>query len=151
MKTLIIGAGPLGSLYAYLFHKAGKEVTLLARNEHYKFLTTHGLVLVNEFSQERIVERIKVVDTLSENDEYDLAIILMRKNSVRKLLPTLGQNKHVGNFLFMGNNGSGFEEYLDYLPQGKSFVWIPWRRRFQNWPHCPFRRQRKARRRKGCR
>ena len=38
MKTLIIGAGPLGSLYTYLFHRAGHDVTLLARNEHFKFL-----------------------------------------------------------------------------------------------------------------
>jgi len=38
MKTLIFGAGPLGSLYAHLLHKAGNDVTILARNEHYKFL-----------------------------------------------------------------------------------------------------------------
>ena len=125
MKTLIIGAGPLGSLYTYLFHKAGKDVTLLARNEHYEFLLNHGLVLVNEFSQERIVERVKMVSSLGENDEYDLVIILMRKNSVKKLLPTFSQSKKIRNFLFMGNNGSGFEEYLNYLPAEKILFGFP--------------------------
>ena len=91
MKTLIIGAGSLGSLYTFLFHKASKDVTLLARNEHYEFLKAHGLVLVNEFSNERIVERVKVVNTLGDNDEYDLVIILIRKNSVRRLLPAISK------------------------------------------------------------
>lgn len=125
MKTLIIGAGPLGSLYTYLFHKAGKDVTLLARGEHYEFLKTHGLVLVNEFSQERIVEHVKVVNSLGDHDEYDLVITLMRKNSLIGLLPALRNNKKIRNFLFMGNNGSGFEEYLDYLPAEKVLFGFP--------------------------
>ena len=53
MKTLIIGAGPLGSLYAVLLHKAGNDVTILARNEHYSYLKENGVVLINEFTQEK--------------------------------------------------------------------------------------------------
>ena len=49
MKTLIYGAGPLGSLYIYLLYKAGNDVTILARDEHYQFLKENGVVLVNEF------------------------------------------------------------------------------------------------------
>ena len=51
MRTLIIGAGPLGSLYTYLFHKSGKDVTLLARGEHYDFLEENGLNLVNDLDR----------------------------------------------------------------------------------------------------
>lgn len=125
MKTVIIGAGPLGSLYTYLFHKAGKDVTLLARNKHYDFLKSHGLILVNEFSKKKVVERVKVVNKIDENEEYDLAIILMRKNSVKKFLPTLNNHQKIKHFLFMGNNGSGFEEYLDYLPAEKVLFGFP--------------------------
>ena len=64
MKTLIIGAGPLGSLYAYLFYKACKDVTIFARNEHYKFLKKNGIVLINEFTQEKIVEKVNENNTL---------------------------------------------------------------------------------------
>ena len=85
MKTLIIGAGPLGSLYTYLFHKAKHDVTLLARNEHFKYLKKNGITLVNEFTYERINDHVKVTNTLSENDSYDLAIVLMRKNNVTAL------------------------------------------------------------------
>ena len=125
MKTLIFGAGPLGSLYAYLLHKAGNDVTILARNEHYKFLKENGIILINEFRQEKTIEKINVVNSFNENDYYDLVIVLMRKNSVKDLLPTLSKNKKVPNFLFMGNNAYGFDEYLKFLPKEKILFGFP--------------------------
>jgi len=125
MKTLIIGAGPLGSLYTYLLHKAGEDVTLLARGEHYQFLKENGLVLINEFTKEKITEKVKVIDRLHEEDKYDLVIVLMRKNKVLKLLPTLGKYRYAQSILFMGNNASGFDEYLAHIPQGKILFGFP--------------------------
>ena len=125
MKALIFGAGPLGSLYACLFHKAGKDVTILARNEHYNFLQKNGVVLVNEFTQEKTVENVKVVDSLGEDDSYDLVIVLMRKNSIKNILPVLSKNKRISNILFMGNNALGFEEYLKWLPREKVLFGFP--------------------------
>ena len=108
MKTLIFGAGPLGSLYAYLLHKAGNDVTILARNEHYKFLKENGIILLNEFTQEKITEKVNVVDSLSEEDSYELVIVIMRKNSVKNVFPILSNNDKIQNILFMGNNTNGF-------------------------------------------
>lgn len=125
MRTLIIGAGPLGSLYSYLLHKSGNDVTLLARGDHYDYLEEYGLNLVNEFTGERTIEKVKVIDRLHSEDEYDLVIVLMRKNSVLKLLPELGQHKYLQNILFMGNNAMGFEEYLKYLPMEKILFGFP--------------------------
>ena len=125
MKTLIFGAGPLGSLYAYLLHKAGKDVTILARNEHYKFLKENGIVLVNEFTQEKIIEKVNVVDSLSEEDSYELLIVLMRKNNIKNVLPILSKNKKIPNILFMGNNTLGFDGYLNYLPKEKVLFGFP--------------------------
>jgi len=125
MKTLIFGAGPLGSLYACLLHKAGNDVTILARNEHYKFLKENGIVLFNEFTQQKTIEKVKVVDSLKENDSYDLVIVIMRKNSLKNVLPILSKNKNIPNFLFMGNNASGFDEYPKYLPREKVLFGFP--------------------------
>jgi 2-dehydropantoate 2-reductase len=125
MKTLIFGAGPLGSLYACLLHQAGKDVTILARNEHYKFLKENGIVLLNEFTQEKIIEKVKVVETLKEKDSYDLVIVLMRKNSIKDILPILSKNKNIANILFMGNNALGFDEYLKVLPKDKVLFGFP--------------------------
>jgi len=125
MKTLIIGAGPLGSLYTYLLHRAGNDVTIFARNEHYKFLKENGLILINEFTQEKIIEKVNVVDTLAEEDFYELVIVLMRKNSVKNVLPVLSSNKKAENFLFMGNNALGFDMYLKNLQADRVLFGFP--------------------------
>lgn len=125
MKTLIFGAGPLGSLYTYLFHKSGIDVTILARNDQYNFLVNNGIILVNEFSGEELNERVKVVNNFGEDDFYDLVVVLMRKNNVKKILKKLADNKQVSNFLFMGNNVNGFDEYLQFLPREKILFGFP--------------------------
>jgi len=125
MKTLIYGAGPLGSLYACLLHKAGKDVTILARNKQFDFINENGVVLFSEFTQEKTIEKVKVVDSLKENDSYDLVIVIMRKNSLKNVLPILSKNKNIKNILFMGNNTLGFDEYLKYLPEEKVLFGFP--------------------------
>jgi 2-dehydropantoate 2-reductase len=125
MKTLIFGAGPLGSLYACLLHRAGNDITILARNEHFTFLNENGVVLINEFTQEKIIEKVNVVNSLSEEDSYDLIIILMRKNSLKNVLPILNEQTNISNFLFMGNNTLGFDEYLKFLPKEKVLFGFP--------------------------
>ena len=110
MKSLIYGAGPLGSLYACLLKQAGHDVNILARNEHFNFLKENGVVLFNEFTQEKIIEKVNVVDSLNEEDSYDLIIVLMRKNSLKNVLPILSKNRNSPNILFMGNNTLGFDE-----------------------------------------
>ena len=102
MKTLIIGAGPLGSLYACLLHKAGNDVTILARNEHYDFVNEKGVVLVNEFTQEKIIEKVNAVDSFGEQDDYDLVIVIMRKNSIRTVLPVLSRAKFTRTRAILG-------------------------------------------------
>ena len=89
MKTLIFGAGPIGSVYAHLLHKAGKDVTILARNKHFDFIKENGLVLVNEFTGKRDTAKVNVVDKLDETDAYDLVVVAMRKNNIRSVLPVL--------------------------------------------------------------
>jgi 2-dehydropantoate 2-reductase len=125
MKILIFGAGPLGSLYACLLHRAGIDVTLLARNEHYGFIKENGVVLINEFTKEKMTEKVKIVDSLKEDDTYDLIIIIMKKNSLKKVLPILGKNKNSKNYLFMGNTASGFSDYLEMLPEEKVLFGFP--------------------------
>ncbi|MCP5053915.1 MAG: ketopantoate reductase family protein [bacterium] len=119
MKTLIFGAGPIGSVYAYLLHKAGKDVTLLARNKTFDFIKKNGLVLFNEFTGKTDTVNVKVVDKLEENDAYDLVVVAIRKNKVHTVLPVLSRNQHIKNILFIGNNALGFDAYLEHLPKEK--------------------------------
>jgi 2-dehydropantoate 2-reductase len=125
MNTLIFGAGPLGSLYACLLHRAGNDISLLARNEHYDYLKENGVVLHNEFTGEKMIEKVKLVNALKEEDTYDLIIVMMRKNSLKNVLPILSKNKKSKNYLFMGNTTSGFSDYLEALPEEKVLFGFP--------------------------
>lgn len=125
MKTLIFGAGPLGSLYAHILHEAGKDITILARNERYEFIKNNGLVLIDEFSGDRKTSPVGVVDSISENDAYDLVIVLIRKNKLQPVFEVLSHCRGVENILFMGNNALGFDEYQANIPENKLLIGFP--------------------------
>ncbi len=125
MKTLFFGAGPLGSVYAHLLHQAGVDVTVLARGERHDWLKENGLVLVNEMTGEKGSSPIDVVDELRPEDEYDLVIVLIRKNKLLPVFEILAACPGVKSVLFMGNNTLGFDEYLKHLPLEKLLFGFP--------------------------
>jgi len=47
MGTLIYGSEPIGRWLALRLHQAGRDVTLLARNETYRLLEEHGIEIVD--------------------------------------------------------------------------------------------------------
>lgn len=125
MRTLFFGAGPLGSLYAHLFHESAADVTVLARGERHDWLTNNGLVLVNEITGEKGSSPVNVVNELKPGDEYDLAIVLIKKNKLLPVLELLAARPSVKNVLFMGNNALGFDAYLEHLPAEKLLFGFP--------------------------
>ena len=43
MKILVMGSGAVGSYYGAVLHRAGHEVTFVARGEHLEAIKSHGL------------------------------------------------------------------------------------------------------------
>ena len=125
MRTLIFGAGPIGSLYAHFLGLAGKDITILARGARYDFIKANGLVLVDEIAGTTGSSKVRVVDELKSDDQYDLVVVLVRKNKLPPVFEILQANANIGNILFMGNNALGFDEYLQYLPQEKVLFGFP--------------------------
>lgn len=125
MKTLVYGAGSLGTLYAHRLVQAGKDVTLLARGQRYDSIQAHGLVLVDEMTGAREESRVHVVSELGPDDDQDLVIVSIRKNKLPPVLEALAANARIRNILFMGNNALGFESYLDALPEAKLLFGFP--------------------------
>jgi len=125
MRILFFGAGPLGSVYAHLLHEAGGDVTVLARGERYDWLKENGLVIVNELTGEKGLSHVSVVNQLKPDDEYDLVIVLIRRNKLAPVLDNLAATPGVKNVLFMGNNTLGFDEYLKRLPADKVLFGFP--------------------------
>jgi 2-dehydropantoate 2-reductase len=125
MRILFFGAGPLGSVYAHLLYERGEDVTVLARGERYEWLKENGLVLLNELTGQKESSRVNVVKELKPEDEYDLVIVLIRKNKLRPVIEILAESPGVKNVLFMGNNVLGFDEYLNRLPVEKVLFGFP--------------------------
>jgi 2-dehydropantoate 2-reductase len=125
MKTLIYGAGPLGTLYAQRLIQAGKDVTILARGQRYDWIQANGLALVDEMTGTKEESSAHVVDKLRPEDEYDLVIVLIRKNKLPAVFKTLATNARIKNILFMGNNARGFKSYLGALPEPKVLLGFP--------------------------
>ena len=115
----------MGSVYAHLLHEAGRDVTVLARGERHDWLKENGLVLLNGLTGESSSSRVNVVHELKPEDEYDLVIVLIRKNKLLPVFEILAASPGVRNVLFMGNNALGFDAYLQHLPVEKVLFGFP--------------------------
>jgi len=115
MKILVYGAGVLGSFYAARLHKAGQEVTLLARGQRLAELREHGVLLEDGVTGEQTSAQVSLVEQLAPEDAYDLVLVIMRKNQVPGVLPALAANGHTPNVVFMGNNAAGPWAWVEAL------------------------------------
>ncbi|MEL6319229.1 MAG: 2-dehydropantoate 2-reductase N-terminal domain-containing protein [Cyanobacteria bacterium J06626_14] len=125
MKILFYGAGVIGSLYAARLQDAGNDVSILARGQRLKDLTQYGIVLEHELTNEQTTTRVNVVEQLSPEDAYDLIVVVMRKNQVPTILPILSANKCTPNVLFMVNNPSGYNDWMQSVGRDRLLLGFP--------------------------
>jgi 2-dehydropantoate 2-reductase len=81
--------------------------------------------LVDEISGAEEASRVHVLCELRPEVEYDLVIVLIRKNKLPPVFKTLATNCRFKNILFMGNNARGFKSYQDALPEAKLLFGFP--------------------------
>jgi ketopantoate reductase len=125
MKTLVYGAGALGSLYAAKLHQAGVDVSILERGQRLADLREHGVVLEDVFSGTRETHRVPVVEELGENDPYDLILVLVRKDHSMDILPVLARNRRAHTVLFLQNNPGGSDDYIKALGSQRVMAGFP--------------------------
>jgi len=125
VKTLVYGAGPLGSHIAAKLHEDGVEVALLARGQRLADLRAHGVVLEHWRSGARETHHVPVVEELGEHDRYELVLVVMRKDQSRDILPVLANNQHARTVLFLQNNAAGFADYTATLGAGRVMAGFP--------------------------
>lgn len=113
-RILVIGAGVNGSICAARLREAGVDVTVLARGKRVEEIRSQGLVLEDVLRKTSSVTPVPVVDELRPDDVYDYVLVVVRKNQVAALLPTLQANRSP-NIVFMVNNPSGPGEWIEAL------------------------------------
>jgi 2-dehydropantoate 2-reductase len=125
MRILVIGAGPLGSLIAARLFQGGQDVSLLARGTRIQELEEHGVVLRPWTSEDSEAIRVPVLTEFTAEDDFDLVMVVMRKNSALKVLPMLAKNIKVPTFLFLMNNASGPQEFENALGKERVVMGFP--------------------------
>lgn len=122
---MIFGAGVLGSYYASKLYAANINVKILARGQRLKDIKQYGIIIDNIFTGEKINQYVPVVDSIKSDDEYDIVIIIMRKNQISSILPLISQNEKIKAVIFMGNNGKGASEYIENLGSERVILGFP--------------------------
>ena len=125
MKILVFGAGVLGSLYAARLQDAGHEVTILARGSRAGQIREHGIVLLDSTSGLQTSTLVNVIEVLEPGDEYDLALVVVRKNQLAEALPLLAANQRIPSFLFLVNNAAGPSALLQALGRERVLMGFP--------------------------
>lgn len=115
MKTLIVGAGVIGSFNAARLRQARQDITLLARGQRLADLREYGVVLEDIRTGRRTTTQVPLVDTLGPEDTYDLAIVALRCNQIPSILPALAQNHRIPSVLFLGNSAAGPQKLVEAL------------------------------------
>ncbi len=109
MRTLVFGAGALGSLFSARLLEAGHDVTLLARGRRLEDLRAHGVVLEAP-DGERETYQVPLTDELAEHDRFELVIVVTQKHQALEVTPTLARNRHVDTIVFLMNSAAPPEE-----------------------------------------
>lgn len=122
---LVIGAGVLGSLYAGKLHRAGYEVTLLARGSRLEELRQGGLLLQEDGSEKIEHIPVSVTDRLGDEEKFDLVLVVVRKNHIPTVLPILAGHKHTPNILFLVNNAAGPDALVQALGKERVLLGFP--------------------------
>ena len=130
MKTLVVGAGIIGTTWGWALSNAGINVTHLVRpsnKDRYK----DGIILDmldgrKGHKKENIVKYdLKCVETISASDPYELIIVSVNFNKIDAVLDQLVPLSGDAIFLIFGANWFGVEPIDKRLPRERYLLGFP--------------------------
>ena len=110
MKTVVAGAGALGSVLGGYFAQVGADVTLIARKSHVDAIRARGL-LIDGRRGPQIVRNVKAVVDPGEVQSADLLILCVKSQDNQRALASLRHLRgRVGTAISLQNGGRKDEE-----------------------------------------
>lgn len=88
MKTLVYGAGVIGSYLTHVLCAAGNDVTLLARGDWRETLERDGLTIVHHLQKKTTHDRPHIIVAL-DRTHYDLVFAVMQYQQMSAILGDL--------------------------------------------------------------
>ena len=121
MKYIIIGAGGTGGILGFYMTKAGKDVTLIARNAHLEVMKKQGLSVEKMWTNE--TETIPVSAESMESyeakgEKADVILVCVKKYSLDSCIPFIQNISHKNTIVVPILNVYGTGAYLqEKLPE----------------------------------
>jgi 2-dehydropantoate 2-reductase len=127
MRILVFGAGVIGTIYGYVLSKAGHEVIHYVRQGKSKTLQPGINLFMVDGRQKKAPDisdhySIKLTETLSSNDKYDLVIVSVRHYQLDSVLPVLKEGIGNATILFFNGNWSGLQNVDQYFSRSQ-YLW----------------------------
>jgi 2-dehydropantoate 2-reductase len=117
VKTVIAGAGALGSVIGGYFAQAGDDVTLIAREPHVKAIRARGL-LIDGRRGPQIVRNVKAVVDPSEVHSADLLVMCVKSQDNLSALASLHHLRgKLGAAISLQNGGRKDDELAEAFGQ----------------------------------
>lgn len=115
MKYIIIGAGGTGGILGFYMTKAGKDVTLIARNAHLEVMKKQGLSVEKMWTNE--TETIPVSAESMESyeakgEKADVILVCVKKYSLDSCIPFIQNISHKNTIVVPVLNVYGTGAYL---------------------------------------
>lgn len=124
LRILIYGAGAIGSLFAGMIARKGYDVTVLDRGKRLEELQQNGLILVSAISKKRMQIKVKTINILNPDDNYEYIIVVVQNTHIDSILPILSKNKS-RNIVFVVNNPSGYQRWIDAVGYERVMIGFP--------------------------
>jgi 2-dehydropantoate 2-reductase len=117
VKTVIVGAGALGSVLGGYFAQAEGDVTLLARKPHAEAIRTQGL-RIGGMRGEHVIRNLRAVWDPSEVPSTDFLILAVKSYDTQRTLESLRHLRgKVGVAISIQNGGRKDHELAEALGQ----------------------------------
>jgi 2-dehydropantoate 2-reductase len=110
VKTVIVGAGALGSVIGGYVAQAGEDVTLIARKAHVEAIRARGLE-IGGVRGRHVIRDIRTVVDPREAGSADLVILCVKSQDTQEALASLGHLRgKIGAAMSVQNGGQKDEE-----------------------------------------
>jgi 2-dehydropantoate 2-reductase len=125
VEILVYGAGVIGTLYAARLQNGGNRVTVVARGQRLADIRLYGLALEDVVSHKQSTTHVDTTEQLGPDDQYDIALIAVRRDQIASILPQLTANHCIPTMIFMLNNPIGSSDLAQALGPDRVLLGFP--------------------------
>jgi 2-dehydropantoate 2-reductase len=124
LKILIYGSGVIGSIFGARLSLSGQDVTMLARGKRLDEIKDEGLILRNPATGREEKAKVKVIEELLPDMEFDYIFAVMQRTQIHTVLDSLARN-HSKNIVFVVNTCAGYEEWIEAVGTDRLIIGFP--------------------------